>query len=452
MWRLGIVLALGGLALLTLADALSRAPAVDGLPLFGYAAALCIILGSSLCVPLAVIAAAHLLQRFSRHSPPALLAAANFGGTPRRNSIAVASLGLAVTMIVSVAVSVNSLRATVAIWVDETLKADLFVRPLGISGESYDARVPPEIPQRIRALPGVAAVDTFRAVSVPFRGALLTLGTTDLGTIAERDWVRLVSGADAATLARTMPGTSRVIVSAPLAERSGLRVGDRLPLDTPSGRVSFRIVAIYDDYSNDAGAAIIDERTFARLYHDASVGVFSVYAKPGADLNVLRTRIIRTVYPLRIEVQTTRELRSFVFSIFDRTFALTQALNLIAITIAVMGVVSTLFALVLERRREIGVLRYLGLRIRDVRRMVLYEAALIGVLGGVIGVGGGTLLGLLLIFVIDRQSFGWPMQLYVPYSSLAESLLLVVGAALLAGLYPARVAASMRTADAVRTE
>jgi putative ABC transport system permease protein len=84
--------------------------------------------------------------------------------------------------------------------------------------------------------------------------------------------------------------------------------------------------------------------------------------------------------------------------------------------------------------------------------MVLYEAALIGVLGGVIGVGGGTLLGLLLIFVIDRQSFGWPMQLYVPYSSLAESLLLVVGAALLAGLYPARVAASMRTADAVRTE
>jgi len=338
------------------------------------------------------------------------------------------------------------------VWVDQTLTADLFVRPLGISGEAYDARIPAEIAVRVRALPGVAAVNTFRAVSVPYRGSLVTLGTTDFRTLADREWVRFVGGADPKALARSMPGSKDAAISAPFAERSSLAKGNALVLDTPSGRVSFRIVAIYDDYSNDAGAALVDRRTFARLFHDDSISAFSVYAKPGADLNALRTRVIRTVAPLRINVQTTRELRSFVFSIFDRTFALTRALNLIAITIAVMGVVSTLFALVLERRREIGVMRYLGLRIADVRRMVLYEAALIGALGGLIGIGGGTLLGLLLIFVIDRQSFGWPMQLYVPYSSLVESLLLVIVAALLAGLYPARVAARLRTADAVRTE
>ena len=452
MWRLAAALALGGLFSLALASVLSRAPAVDGLPLFGYAAAVCILLGSSLFVPLAVIAAAQLLQRLYGGSPAALLAAANFGGTPRRNSIAVASLAIAVAMIVSVAVSINSLRSTVAVWVDQTLTADLFVRPLGISGAAYDARIPPEVPQRVRGLPGVAAVDTFRAVSVPFRGSLVTLGTTDFRTIARRDWVRFIRGTDVPALARTMPAANEVVVSAPFAERSGLGTGDALVLETPSGFVSFRIAAIYDDYTNDAGAALVDERTFARLYHDDSVSAFSVYAKPGVDLNVLRTLVIRSVAPLRISVQTTRELRSFVFSIFDRTFTLTRALNLIVIAIAVMGVVSTLFALVLERRREIGVLRYLGLRTRDVRGMVLYEAALIGVLGGVIGIGGGTLLGLLLIFVIDRQSFGWPMQLYVPYSSLVESLLLVIAAALLAGLYPARVAARLRTADAVRSE
>jgi putative ABC transport system permease protein len=156
--------------------------------------------------------------------------------------------------------------------------------------------------------------------------------------------------------------------------------------------------------------------------------------------------------PVRLDIASNRDLRAVIFAIFDRTFLITHALNIISITIAVMGVVSTLFALVLERRREIGVLRYLGLTIRSVRQMVLYEAALIGVLGGLFGIGAGMLLGLLLIYVIDRQAFGWPMHLHVPYWSLAESLVLVLVAAILAGIYPASVAARIATADAVRAE
>jgi putative ABC transport system permease protein len=453
MTRLAILLSLGGLLLLGVAYILAQAPAIDGLPLFGYASALCIILGASLCVPLGVIVTARLLQNLGYgFSSAAMLAAANFGGTPRRNSLAIAALAIAVAMIVSVSVSVFSLRATVAAWLDQTLIADLFVRPMGVSGEVYDARIPAKIPERIRALPGVAAVDTFRGVEIPFRGSLITLARTDFRTIGQRDWVRVSGGADAATLARTLPGTTRVIVSAPFAEKANLHPGDALVLDTPAGPTSFRIAAIYDDYSNDAGTVMVDQRTFNRLYRDDSAGMFSVYAKPGTDLNALRTRVIRAALPLRVEVQTTHDLRAVVFAIFDRTFLITQALNIIAITIAVMGVVSTLFALVLERRREIGVLRYLGLTIRSVRNMVLYEATLIGVLGGLFGIGAGMLLGLLLIYVIDRQAFGWPMHLHVPYWPLAESLLLVLIAAILAGIYPAQVAARIATADAVRAE
>ena len=453
MWRLGIGLAAGGLALLALGGLVAFLPAIDGLSLFGYAAAMCTILGASLCVPLAVIATSALLQRLAyRYSSSALLAASNFGGTPRRNSIAVASLAIAVAMIVSVAVSVSSLRLTVVGWVDETFKADLFVRPLGISGAAYDARLSARLPARVRALPGVAGVSTFRGISIPFRGSLMTLATTNLSTLAEHNWLRLESGADARTIARTLPGTTGVVISAQLVARSGLRVGDALVLDTPAGRVPFRVAAIYDDYSNDSGTALVDAGTFARLYHDDSVAMFSIYAKPGADVLALRTRVIRSLSPLRLDVETTGELRSLIVSIFNRTFELTEALNVIAITIAVMGVVSTLFALVLERRREIGVMRYLGLSIRAVRHMVLYEAALIGILGGLFGVVCGTLLGLLLVLVIDRQAFGAAVAVAVPYGSLAGSLLLVVVAAVVAGLYPAHVAARIQTAEAVRAE
>jgi putative ABC transport system permease protein len=453
MWRLGIGLGLAGAALFALAGLSALLPVVDGLSLFGYAAAACTILGASLCVPAAVIATSHLLQQtVYRYSSSALLAATNFGGTPRRISIAVASLAIAVAMIVGVAVSVSSLRLTVMGWLDETFKADLFVQPLGISGAAYDARLSAQLPDRVRALAGVAEVTTFRGISIPFRGSLITLATTNLSTIAEHNWLRFESGADARTLARTLPGTTGVVINAQLVARSGLRVGDTLLLNTPSGKIPFRVAAIYDDYSTDSGTAIVDAGTFARLYHDDSVAMFSVYAKPGADVIDLRTRVIRSLSPMRFEVRTTSELRSLIVSIFNRTFELTEALNLIAIAIAVMGVVSTLFALVLERQREIGVMRYLGLSIRAVRHMVLYEAALIGILGGLFGVVCGMLLGLLLVLVIDRQAFGAAVQVQVPYGSLAASLLLVVAAAIVAGLYPAHVAARIQTAEAVRAE
>ncbi len=143
--------------------------------------------------------------------------------------------------------------------------------------------------------------------------------------------------------------------------------------------------------------------------------------------------MLRAVAPLRIDVETNRELRDLVVTIFDRTFAITYALDVIAITIAVLGVVSTLFALVLERRREFGLLRYLGVTTRGIRASVLTEAAGIGLLGGGLGVGVGMLLALLLIFVINRQAFGWLIELHVPWGFLGQTILLVVVAAVVAG-------------------
>jgi putative ABC transport system permease protein len=453
MGGLALLLALGGVLFLALAYVAAQGPALGGLPIFGYVSAMCIIVGASLFVPLAVIVTARLVPRLGyRVSSSALLAAANFGGTPRRNSLAIAALAIAVAMIVSISISVFSLRSTVAAWLNQTLIADIFVRPLGLPDDDYDPRIPAAVPERVRRLPGVAAVDTFRGVNLPFRGSIVMLARTDFTTIGQRDWVHVSGGADAATLARTLPGTNGVIISAPFAEREHLQPGQTLALDTPAGRTVFHIAAVYDDYSNDSGTVMVDQRTFERLYHDDSSGMFSVYAKPGTDINALRTRVIRAVLPLRVDARTTGELRATIFAIFDQTFRITQALNVIAITIAVMGIVSTLFALVLERKREIGVLRYLGLTIGAVRRMVVYEALLIGILGALIGIGAGMLLGLLLIYVIDRQAFGWPMHLHVPVWPLAESLLLVLAAALLAGLYPAQAAARIATADAVRAE
>jgi putative ABC transport system permease protein len=359
---------------------------------------------------------------------------------------------IAIAMMVAIAILIGSFRTTVVAWADDTLKADLFVRPLGLQDASYDARFSPAVAATIARVPGVAAVDTFRGISIPFRGRITTLGAADFTTIAQRNKLRFIGVADTPALARTLPGTTGVLISDPFATKFHVGRGDSFVLDTPSGPTRLRVAAIYNDYSSDAGIVLMDTRTFARLYHDDSVNSIAIYARPGTDLIALRSAVIRAVLPLRIDAQTTRELRRLVLTIFNRTFAITYALYVISITIAVLGVVSTLFALVLERRREIGLLRYLGLRTRDVRMMVYYEAAFIGLLGGIMGVVVGVLLSLLLIFVINRQAFGWLIELHMPYDFLLEALVMVIVAAVVAGIYPAGVAARIRTAEAVRTE
>jgi len=445
--------ALFGLGLLLVGCACTFAPPVDDVPVFGYAAGLLIIFAGSLFAPLAIAG----LSRFARialtsRSAAGEIAAANLGSSPVRNSVAVASLMIAIAMTVAVAILIGSFRTTVVTWAGETLKADVFVRPMGLGDASSDATFSPSVADTVSRLPGVASVDVLREISIPFRGRITNLAATDLGRLAGHGNVRFIGPADPRALERVLPGSTNVLISEPFATKFALGNGDRFALDTPSGTTTFSVAAVYNDYSSDAGVVLVDLATFRRLYRDSSIDSIAVYARPGADLVTLRDAIVRSVLPLRIDTETTRELRSLVIAVFDRTFAITYALYVISITIAVLGVVSTLFALVLERRREIGLLRYLGLRTRDVRRMVYFEAAFIGLLGGISGVLVGVLLALLLIFVINRQAFGWLIELHMPWDFLVEAVVLVVIAALAAGVYPAGVAARIRTAEAVRAE
>jgi len=446
-------LAVIGALLWALAYACTFMPALDDIPIFGYASGLLIIFGGSLFAPLAIGALSRGgVRLLSGRSVAGRLAAANLGAAPVRNSVAVAALMIAIAMMVSIAILIGSFRTTVIAWADDTLKADIFVRPLGLQDASFDPHFSPGVAKTIAKLPGVAAVDTFRGISIPFRGRITTLGATDFTSLAERNKLRFIGTADTQALARTLPGTTQVLISDPFATKFHLGRGAAFRLDTPAGPTTFTVAAIYNDYSSDGGVALLDSRTFARLYHDESVNSIAVYAQPGADVVALRSKIVRSVLPLHVDAQTTRELRGLVVTIFNRTFAITYALYVISITIAVLGVVSTLFALVLERRREIGLMRYLGLRTRDVRRMVYCEAAFIGLLGGLLGVAVGVLLSLLLIFVINSQAFGWLIELHMPYDFLLEAIGLVIVAAVVAGIYPAGVAARIRTADAVRAE
>lgn len=442
----------GGIALLLCAFAAARLPAIgDGIPVFGYVAGICAIAGVSLATPFVLTLVTRPVQRLARNAST-ILAAAFLRASPRRISVAVASLTVAVAMMIAIAVLVGSFRTTVVAWTNDTLGADLYISAPGGADATLQGAFGPQIPRRIARLPGVAAVDTFRGLDVPIDGRFAQLGATDFSSIVSRNKLRFLGNVDRVALARTMRSGNNAVISVPFATHFRLEPGDSFALSTPSGTVSLHIAAEYNDYSTSGGTFFIDESTFRRLFRDPNVDSIAVYVKAGADVVQVRARIERALEPMAVNINSNRELRDYALGVFDRTFAITNALYAVSIVIAVLGVVSTLFALVLERRIDIALLRYVGLSAAGVQRVVFLQALVVGVVSGALGILLGIALAADLIYVINRQSFGWLIEWQTPGLFYLEAFAMVVIAAIVAAVYPARVASAIKTSEVLRVE
>jgi putative ABC transport system permease protein len=321
------------------------------------------------------------------------------------------------------------------------------------SATSYEGEIADELVATVKADPAVEAVYPFTTLQVSYEGKPITVGAGDFATFLEHGRLLFKAPADARERIREAIGRDAVSVNESFALRFKKQVGDTIELPTASGSKSFQIATIYYDYATSRGWVVMDQATFALHFHETRPGSLSIYLKPGADAEQVKERITREVggsYPTFFT--TNSSLRGEVMRIFDSTFAITRALELIAITVAGLGVVSTLIALILERRREIAVLGFLGATRAQIRRMIVIEALMIGGVGQAIGIAVGFVLSLVLIYVINVQSFGWTIQFHFPVGFLVESSLLILTASALASLYPAARAVKVKAVQFVREE
>jgi putative ABC transport system permease protein len=228
---------------------------------------------------------------------------------------------------------------------------------------------------------------------------------------------------------------------------------DTLTLATPAGVQRLRIEGVFYDYSTDAGAVLMDRELFARLWRDLRTESLALYLAPGASADAVRRGFLALAGPGRVFYVTPhRELRRRVLTVFDQTFQITFALQAIAMIVALLGVVSTLTALILQRGREIGVLRAVGALQAQVRTIVLVESGLLGLIGSVLGCAAGLVLSLLLVYVINKQFFGWTIRFTAEPWVFAQAVVLVVATAVGAGLGPARLASGRAAAEAMRVD
>src|SRR6185295_6189406 len=243
-----------------------------------------------------------------------------------------------------------------------------------------------------------------------------------------------------------------VFASEPLASRLGLDVGSILPLATARGVRPFRVAAVYQDYASDRGIARIDLDVYRRLWGDDRISGLGIDLSPGADAGAT-ARAVRALDPdAPWNVVTNRELKRRSLAVFDRTFRITAVLRWLAGLVAFLGVLSALLALQLERTREIGVLRALGMTPGQVAGLVAAETGLLGLAAGLLALPVGLALAWILIEVIDRRSFGWSMDLALSGGTIAGAVALALGAALCAGIVPALRMARTSPGEALREE
>lgn len=373
-----------------------------------------------------------------------------------RTSVAVTALTLAVSVIVGVSVMISSFRTTLIDWLDVTLGADIYISPYSDDGGNIEADIDPAIVDRLAALDGVASVATSRGAQViapdypDLPPVNLVVIDSDISNGSRRfAWSDAPDGDYWAALQ-----SGQVAVSEPFAFRRDItRENNTLTLLTEQGEQEFTVFGVFYDYTADQGTVLMHEDVYHSYYDDPYLSALALYVLPEADITaVVDTLETDTLVGTGLAAQSNRTLRSNVLNIFDRTFAITIALRLLATIVAFIGILSALMALQIEHTWQYGVMRATGMTPRQLRTFTFVQTGLMGTTAGILALPVGLILALILIDVINVRSFGWTMVLNLQTQEFAQAFAVALVAALAAGVYPAWRLSRLAAAQALRSE
>ncbi|ROR34144.1 FtsX-like permease family protein [Inmirania thermothiophila] len=428
---------------LVLAAAAVLVPAVGPGLGAAFAALAALLAALALLAPAGVLALTALLAPLAaRGGVLAAMAVRGAGRALSRTGPAASALTLAAATAVGMGIMIDSFRATVADWLGQRLRADLYVSAAGPGG-TLDRRVP----AAARVDPAVAAVGLYRGVEVPSERGRLRLAAVALPPAARAGYRLLAQGA--APWAAFDAGA--VLVSEPLARRLRLGPGDALPLLTAAGVRAFAVAGVYADYASDRGTVLMALPVYRRHWGDEAVTSVALFLRPGADPAAVAARL-RAATGQALAVRSGRELLAASLAVFDRTFTVTRVLQLLAAVVAFGGMLGALMALQLERTREAAVLRAVGATPAGVAGLALGQAAVLGGACGVLAWPAGLALAAMLVDVVNPRAFGWSLAWRVDGRLAVGAVALALAAAVGAALWPAWRMARARPARALREE
>ena len=419
-----------------------------------FAGITAVVIGLAVLTPLVTVTVMRLLESplRERFGWIVRLAPRNVIRSQSRTAVAVAALMIAVSVTIGVRVMIDSFRSTVSDWLEQTLRGDIYISTQGPSETRLDTPLDPQ---------AVEIAMSQRTAEYALRIRVVTAesehGPVDiLATSTERPLdVRLfLQSQGSPQEAWQSFQNGAVLLSEPLATRLGISgAGGSFRLLTPDGWRAFPIAGIYADYGSTRGTLRMGLDTYQRLWKDQRINGVALILRPGSSVDDVTAELRAGLsdFPY-IQVNSNRVMRQSALEVFDRTFTITIAMQLITTVVAFIGVLSSLLALQLERAHEIGILRALGMTLRELRALALWETGLLGASAGLLALPTGYILAWILIFIINQRSFGWTLRMQLEPLPFVQAFLLSVGAALLAAVYPVWPLSRQQAAESLRGE
>jgi putative ABC transport system permease protein len=439
-----------GVGMLILAALIAHVALNYGPAWLSFGSALFALLGFAFFVPsVSVFFSAWVKPR----SIMARIAFGHFAQSLHRTSMAIASLVVALAMVVGISTMIFSFRTTVEEWLNRSIQSDLIIAPAANLVIGNREMIRPEVEQIIATTPHVT-YDSFRELRVQLNGQTVKLASVRLAVTRYIERLSFSQGNSRDAFDQAIDHEA-VMVSQPFFRRFHLGLGDTITLATPTGRHDFKIAGVYIDYTTEGGVILVDWQTYRKYWQDTAINGIGVYIDKNSGLTAdelqkeLRPKIAKYGDYL---IKSNHELREQVFRIFDQTFSVTYILQTIGIIISALGIFLSLTILVSERKREISILRAVGASRGQIQAMVLWEAGIIGLLGSFLGIIAGLVLAWILSFVINVSFFGWTINWATPWRFLLGLPVAVIAAALVAGYWPARQAGRLDIADGVKME
>ncbi len=366
-------------------------------------------------------------------------------------SIAVASLAVTISMLIGITLMIGSFRQTLSVWIGTSIQADVYIAPASWRGTGREGGIEPDVIEAMTNHPAVQAVDRLRRFPGYSGEQRIGIAGVEMGLAEGKTRFPLLPGA-LPNPYQAVREHSGVFVGETLARKIDLWAGDALPIHTPTGVRRFPIAAVYYDYSTEGGAVAMDLQTMAQAFGSGPINSIALYLRPGTDPEGIVDELKSKRPNAPLELRSNRRLRDEVLHIFDQTFAVTRLLQVMSLLIAVCGIALMLLVLAQEQASELALYRSLGAKKRQIFGIFVGKGLSMGVIGLSLGGIGGILLAGLLIYIINRAYFGWTIQPYATWGVIGQQVATILGAAILASLYPALRASQTRVTELSRDD
>ncbi len=420
---------------------------------FVFWSSLLLYLGVSLALPFVLRWFVTLSRRLvlSRLGVGGRLAGLNLQNNLSRNAVALGAIFFSIHVLVTSTTVKKNLQNSAISWMDSTIRADLLVSTGHAVKALKGTPLPGEMGKEMERLPGVFSAESLRTGQLMVQGQTVLLESFDV-TRRLAYCPLIIAAGRREDMLRLLPNQDYITINESLADRSRLKPGQSLVLPTPHGPVRFGIAATLVSYQH-MGSIHMDQNTYQRHWKDSLANIFEVRLKPHANPASVRSAILeRFGQDRRLVILSAREFKAEILKTLDDLFLASKAMTIMTLIIAALGIIITLLASVMERRREIGILRALGMTKRQISGIVLIESTLIGLAGGLLGSVVGLITGWMNMEGVFRPMVGASLPYDIFYAPLIWALLLAMSLSALAGLFPARRAAKIHMVEALSYE